>query len=123
MTFRMAAKAALAALGSLAMAGTALAQSASTTVVTGTCRLNGEIVPCEQLGEAAGKAIGWGLGFIVGFLLVMLLATVFWILMLVHAATHPVAHRAMWILLMVFTGVLGAFVYWSAVKRTYARSS
>jgi len=123
MTYRTAAKASAAAIGSLAWSGVALAQSTSTAIVTGTCRLNGQVVPCEQLGEAAGKAIGWGIGFLVGFLLVILLATVFWVMMLIHAATHPVQHRPMWILLMVFTGVLGAMIYWIAVKRTYGRAA
>lgn len=31
--------------------------------------------------------------------------------MLIHAITKPITHKALWILLIVFTGPIGAFVY------------
>lgn len=119
MKFRTAATAAASAIGSLAWAGIALAQTAGTS----TCKVNGQEVPCEQLAASAGKAIGAGLGVLAVVGILILLFTIFWIMMLIHAATHPVQHRAMWILLMVFTGLLGAIIYWIAVKRTYGKNA
>jgi hypothetical protein len=123
MTVRNAAKAALATIGTLAWTGAALAQSTTTAITVATCKVNGVSVPCDQVGAAAGKALGMGLGILLLFVAMGIAASIFWLLMIIHAATHPVQHRAMWILLMVFTGILGAIIYWIAVKRTFAKAS
>lgn len=81
------------------------------------CRLNGRIVPCEQL---AGQMSGF---FSFGVLMVLMIfglgiwATVFWILMIIHVAKYQPEDQAMWIILMVFTGIIGAMIYYFAVKR------
>lgn len=79
-----------------------------------TCRVNGREVPCDELGAAAA---GFGLAFVAVMGLVGLAGMIFWILMLVHAAQHPVENKAMWIILMVFTGIVGSLIYYFVVKR------
>jgi hypothetical protein len=83
------------------------------------CTVNGREVPCEELGDQIKGFLGWG---IAGFLVILALgiwATVFWIMMIVHAATHDIENKAMWIILMVFTGIVGALIYYFAVKRKF----
>ncbi|MBX4200436.1 PLD nuclease N-terminal domain-containing protein [Candidatus Parcubacteria bacterium] len=82
-----------------------------------TCKLNGQVVPCEQLTGVLKTVFGWGAGVFAVFILISLLTTVFWIMMLVHAIKHPIEHKPLWILVMIFAGVLGAIIYYFAVKR------
>jgi magnesium-transporting ATPase (P-type) len=46
---------------------------------------------------------------------------VFWLWMLIHAATHPIQNRALWIVVIVFFNIVGAIVYYFAVKRGFDR--
>ena len=84
-----------------------------------TCTLNGQAVDC---GKMAGVSPG-GLEFIfviwLGIMFVSLLGMIFWILMLVHAATKPIENKALWVVIIAITGVLGAIVYYFAVKREF----
>ncbi len=87
------------------------------------CTVNGQEVDCAELGNKIKGFLGWGIG---GFLLIAALgiwATVFWIMMIVHAAKHDVENKAMWIILMVFTGIVGALIYYFVVKRKFANSA
>ncbi|KKU13546.1 MAG: hypothetical protein UX17_C0014G0007 [Parcubacteria group bacterium GW2011_GWC2_45_7] len=83
------------------------------------CVLNGQEVPCEELAESAKGMIGWGIGLLAVIFVVGIAATIFWLLMIVHAASHPIENRAMWIILMVLTGVVGALIYYFVVKRKF----
>jgi len=81
--------------------------------------LNGEEVPGEQVTRAVGKFIG---GFFLLFVLaavVGILAAIFWLVMLIHAATKPIENKAVWIIVMVLTGIVGAIIYYFAVKRKF----
>ena len=85
------------------------------------CTLNGQEVDCAELGNKVKGFLGWGIG---GFLVIFalgILATVFWIMMIVHAAKHDVENKAMWIILMVFTGIVGALIYYFVVKRKFGK--
>ena len=62
--------------------------------------------------------IGWGI-FMIVFSAISIFTTVFWIMMLIHVAKNDVENKTLWILLMVFTGVVGAVVYYFIVKRSY----
>jgi uncharacterized protein YneF (UPF0154 family) len=42
-------------------------------------------------------------------------------MMIVHAAKHDVENKAMWIILMVFTGIVGALIYYFVVKRKFSK--
>jgi len=83
------------------------------------CTVNGREVPCEELGNPIKGFLGWVIG---GFLVILALgiwAAVFWVMMIVHAAKHDVENKAMWIILMVFTGIVGALIYYFVVKRKF----
>ena len=85
------------------------------------CTLNGQEIDCAELGNKVKGFLGWGIG---GFLVIFalgILATVFWIMMIIHAAKHNVENKAMWIILMVFTGIVGALIYYFVVKRKFAQ--
>ncbi len=73
--------------------------------------------------EVSDKAAMWvGGGFIAVFIfaaIIGLLCTIFWIWMLVHSITKPIENKAIWILILLVTQVLGAIVYYFAVKRPF----
>ena len=88
-------------------------------LAVGECTINGKEVPCEQLGNQLKGFVGLGIGlFIVGFAFVIWM-TVFWLMMLIHAAKYDVKDKVVWILLMVFTGIIGAIIYYFVVKRDF----
>lgn len=83
------------------------------------CTVNGREVPCEELGNQIKGILGWGVGsFLVIFALVIW-ALVFWIMMIVHLTKHKVEDKVVWAILMVFTGIVGALVYYFVVKRKF----
>ena len=79
------------------------------------CYKFGKEVPCEQLKGLFGWVIALGAVLLLG----SMVAFVFWILMLVHAATKPIENKAMWIILMIFTQIIGALIYYFVVKRKF----
>lgn len=87
------------------------------------CTLNGVKVPCEQLTKDIGKGFGFlfgfGIGIIILFWVVGILFFIFWIMMLVHAVKNPIENKVLWLLLILLTGVIGAIVYYFAVKRGF----
>ena len=88
-----------------------------TVFAQATCTVNGQEVPCEQAGQAALGFLKYGIVGILVFLVLWIWAFVFWIMMIVHAATHEAENKAMWIILMVFTSIVGALIYYFVVKR------
>ncbi len=83
------------------------------------CTVNGREVDCAELGNQVKGFLGWGIGIFLVIAALGILATVFWIMMIVHAAQHNVENKAMWIVLMVLTGIVGALVYYFVVKRKF----
>lgn len=82
---------------------------------------NGQEVNYAGLENKVKGILGWALGgFLVIFALVIC-STVFWIMMIVHAAKHEVENKAMWIILIVFTGIIGALIYYFVVKRKFSK--
>lgn len=88
---------------------------------TAKCTLNGQQIPCEELGKQIKGVLGWGIGALIAIAVVGIWATVFWILMIVHAAKNEIENKAMWIILMVFTGIIGTIIYYFVVKRKFAQ--
>lgn len=86
---------------------------------TSKCTFNGQEVDCAAVGEKIGGFLGAGLGIILLVIVLGIASTIFWILMLVHAIKHDVESKALWIVLMVFTGLIGALIYYFAVKRDF----
>jgi hypothetical protein len=93
--------------------------SEGTFAGTTTCTLNGENVPCEELAKSFKNFLGWGIGGILLCFAFFLFITIFWIMMLVHAIKYPIEHKPIWILILLITGILGAIVYYFAVKKNY----
>lgn len=84
------------------------------------CTVNGQEVDCAELGNQVKGFLGWGIGIFILFAALGIWATVFWIMMIVHAVKHNVENKAMWIILMVFTGIVGALIYYFVVKRKFS---
>src|SRR3989344_19181 len=61
-----------------------------------------------------GFMVVWGI-----FMVIMLAGLVFWIVMLVHAISHDIKDKALWIILLLLTGWLGAIIYYFVVKRNF----
>lgn len=53
------------------------------------------------------------------FFVVGILGTIFWIYMLVHAATNEIKDKVMWIIIIIFTHFIGAAIYYYVVKKPY----
>lgn len=88
------------------------------------CTVNGQEVNCAELGNKVKGILAWGIGGFLAIFVLGILATVFtifWIMMIVHAAKHDVENKEMWIILMVFTGIIGALIYYFAVKRKFSK--
>ncbi len=85
------------------------------------CTVNGQDVNCAELGNKVEGFLGWGIGILFLIVALGILATVFWIMMIIHAIRHDVENKVMWIILMVLTGIVGAFIYYFAVKRKFAK--
>lgn len=63
-------------------------------------------------------ALGFlGAGIVLTILAILLIA--FWIWMLVHAIKHDIEEKPLWILVIGLMGIIGAVVYYFAVKRHY----
>lgn len=67
------------------------------------------------LGGLVGVAIFFGLLIVA----ICIASLVFWIVMLVHAISKPIESKALWILILLLTGIIGAIVYYFAVKRDF----
>lgn len=83
------------------------------------CTVNGQEVDCAELGNKIKGILSWGIGGFLVIFALLILAMIFWIMMIVHAAKHDVKDKAMWIILMVFTGIVGALIYYFVVKREF----
>ena len=87
------------------------------------CTAWGKEVPCEDAGNLFfGSILGFIGGSIILFIILIaisLFITIFWILMIVHAASNQVEGKAAWIILMIFTGLIGALIYYFVVKRLF----
>jgi len=92
-------------LGGTILANFFVAQFALAAAV---CRVNGKEVPCGEF--------PWWI-FIVVFV-VGILAFIFWLRMLIHAAKSTDPSKVAWIILIVFTNLLGAIIYYFAAKKS-----
>ncbi len=75
------------------------------------------------LAQAQGAVTGQG-GIIVlifGLLVIgiSLWALIFWLRMLIHAASKSVPNKPLWIIILIFTGIIGAIAYYFTVKKQF----
>lgn len=80
----------------------------------------------KQLGDMQKKQnalLKFGIvGFVI-FFVFGIAALVFWIMMIVHAMKHDIKDKTMWLILMIFTGIIGALIYYFTVKRNFVEKS
>ena len=74
------------------------------------CTINGEIVPCEVF----WNKFSWMFGLLGVFILI---STFFWIWMLIDCLKREFKDKIIWVILLVFTGILGAILYYFLIKR------
>lgn len=83
------------------------------------CTVNGREVDCAELGNKVKGFLGWGIGAVLVIVALGIWATVFWVMMIVHAARHQINNKGVWIIVLVFTGLIGALIYYFTVKRKF----
>ncbi len=74
------------------------------------CTLNGKPIPCDEMPKAFGLIFA-----ILG--IVGLAVLIFWVWMLIDCIKRDFENKVVWILILVFTGILGAIIYYFVVKR------
>jgi len=86
------------------------------------CELNGEPIACEELTKQFGGLFA-GLGVLMIVIpIIALIGFIFWLMMVIHAASNPIENKALWIIVLIFTGVFGAIIYYFAVKRKFSKA-
>ena len=95
----------------MALGGIALAES--------NCTINGQSVPCGDIGKGLAGFFGFGFAMFFVFLILCLALSIFWIMMLIHAASKPIENKLIWVLILIFTGLIGAVIYYFVVKRKF----
>ncbi|HSU73255.1 MAG TPA: PLDc N-terminal domain-containing protein [Candidatus Binatia bacterium] len=77
------------------------------------------VVPFAAAQNAANGLVAWFAGLGVVGVLIGVLALVFWIWMLVDAVVRPFTsdlEKVVWILVIIFLNILGALLYYVAVR-------
>ena len=83
------------------------------------CIVNGQEVDCAELGNKVKGFLGWWIGLVLVIVSLGIWATVFWIMMIVHAVRHQIDNKGIWIFVLIFTGIVGALIYYFSVKRKF----
>lgn len=87
-------------------------------------RFEGKDIQINYSGKGEiGNIIGFGLFFLFLVVAISIFCLVFWILMLVHAISKPIKQKAVWILIILLFGIIGALVYYFAIKRDFDKVS
>lgn len=87
------------------------------------CTVNGKEVDCAEAGAQLNGLFGGLFVIMIIIAIIGLAGTIFWVLMIIHAASKPIENRALWIIVMVFTGAVGAVIYYFVVKREFDKQS
>jgi hypothetical protein len=87
--------------GLIALTNTALAE----------CTVNGQVVPCDQVPK-------WPFAVIAVIAVLMMIGMVFWFMMLIDLVKNEKDNDlVVWLLVLLFFGILGAIVYYFARKK------
>ena len=82
-------------------------------------KVNGKSVPCEEVAQKVGAFAKMGLGIIIGLIVFGTLCTVFWVMMLVHAASIRSNIKPFGSWACLFFGLFVSIAYYFAVKRPF----
>lgn len=77
------------------------------------------------LAQNAGDAAGWGIGMFLITVVLAIAAVVLWVWALVDAIRNPALDdtmRIVWVLVIVFTGFIGAIIYLLIGRSTQSRT-
>ncbi len=91
----------------------------STIAHAATCTVNGNMVPCEEFGKIGAIILAFGFGFVFLIAALSITAFIFWIVMLIHAASNEIPEKIVWVIILIFTGLIGAIIYYFVVKRKF----
>ena len=86
------------------------------------CKINGQEVPCEEFWSMFKWLGAAGAGVALVFFLLGVLAFIFWLWMIVDCIKRQVSHKPVWILVLLLTGIIGAIIYYFAVKRSASKN-
>ena len=75
-----------------------------------TCMSNGKEVPCPE-------GIEWLIILPVLMLGLLVFTFIFWLKMIIHAATHNIPNKGTWISFMIIFNLLPAIIYYYVVKK------
>lgn len=89
----------------------------SALLAKATCTLNGKDVPCGELGRSIAQWGLFGLVILIVIAVVGIFVFIFWLKMLIHAIKQNIDYKPVWILVILLTGIIGAVVYYFAVKK------
>lgn len=70
-----------------------------------------------SLERFAPRFMAAGIGAMIVIAILAIACLVFWIMMLVHAIKHDIEYKPVWILVLWFMTIVGAIVYYFAVKK------
>jgi len=80
------------------------------------CNFGGYYIPCDSF-----STLGWGI--IAGVGIIILLVTIFWWVMFIDSIRRDLDRKALWIIFLLIGGLLGAIIYYFAVRRKGNRKS
>ncbi len=91
---------------------------------TTTATSSGQPVPTTLATSSAGASLGI-IALIIPIVIVVIaiIALVFWVKMLIHAIKNPIDHKPLWIIILLAFGIIGAIVYYFAVKKNASTAS
>lgn len=88
-------------------------------LTAGICYVNNHVVDCSNVLPLAGSIFMFFILLWMMFIGICIAAFIFWLLMLVHAATRPIENKALWVIVIALTHLIGAAIYYFAVKRSF----
>jgi hypothetical protein len=88
---------------------------------TTNCMLDGREVPCDPIWSMLNALGGVGSWVFLALFILGVFACIFWIWMLVDAIRRDIELKPVWILILLLSGIIGAVIYYFAVRRPKAR--
>lgn len=117
---------ATAAIGAfLGMSSVALAQT-NELAGNATCRVNGQVVSCDQAWSAVGGILSIFAKFFLFLALIGIVTSIFWLWMLIDCLKRTFtkdSDKILWALVIFFLHFVGALIYYFVVKAADKKSA